>query len=82
MRCKTEQEEAGCLPESPAQAGEVLRVIVAVRKDCPARKVRAKTNDRPRSLRKWRTGQNPAYSHQQTGVFRQRSIPVLIFIFL
>jgi len=47
MRCKTEQEDPGCLPEPGAKARGDLRVIVAVRKDCPARKARGKTNGRP-----------------------------------
>ncbi len=38
MRCKTEQEEPGCLPDPAAKAAGDLRVIVAVRKDRPRRK--------------------------------------------
>jgi len=42
MRCKTEQEEPGCLPDPAAQAAGDLRVLVAVRKDCPVRKAGAR----------------------------------------
>ena len=42
MRCKTEQEEPGCLPDPAAQAAGDLRVLVAVRKDCLDRKAEAR----------------------------------------
>jgi len=49
MRCKTEQEDPGCLPDPEAKADGDLRVIVAAREGCPARKAWGKTNGRPGS---------------------------------
>ena len=80
MRCKTEQEDPGCLPDPEAKAEGDLRVIVAVPKGLSRPQGAGQDKWPSRFRRKPRTGQNPAYSHLKAGVLRQRGAPVLFLL--